>query len=221
MARAVEARTRLVFVANPNNPTGTWNTRSELETFLDQMPSHALLVLDEAYFDYADHPDYPNGLDYVRGGAPVVVLRSFSKVYGLAGLRVGYAVAAPEVVEAIDTVREPFNTNLVGHAAALAALEDNGHLVRSLELNRAEKARLEEALVTRGLPFLPSVANFLCVDVGQDGTEVWKRLLARGMIVRPLRPYGLHNWLRVSVGTPDENETFLEALDAVLGPSRP
>jgi len=221
MARAVEARTRLVFVANPNNPTGTWNQRSELEAFLDTLPGHALLVLDEAYFDYADHPDYPSGLDYVRGGAPVVVLRSFSKVFGLAGLRVGYAVAAPEVVEAIDTVREPFNTNLVGHAAALAALEDNGHLVRSLELNRVEKGKLEEALVTRGLSFLPSLANFLCVDVGQDGTEVWRRLLARGMIVRPLRPYGLHTWLRVSVGTPDENETFLEALDAALGSSRP
>jgi histidinol-phosphate aminotransferase len=221
MARAVEERTRLVFVANPNNPTGTWNKRSELEAFLDALPGHGLLVLDEAYFDYADHPDYPNGLDYVRGGAPVVVLRSFSKVFGLAGLRVGYAVAAPEVVEAIDTVREPFNTNVVGHAAALAAIDDNGHLVRSLELNRVEKAKLEEALISRGLPFLPSLANFLCVDVGQDGTEVWRRLLARGMIVRPLRPYGLNTWLRVSVGTPDENETFLEALDAVLGPSRP
>jgi histidinol-phosphate aminotransferase len=221
MARAVEERTRLVFVANPNNPTGTWNTRSELEDLLDRMPGNTLLVLDEAYFEYADHPDYPSGLDYVRGGAPVVVLRSFSKVYGLAGLRIGYAVAAPEVVEALDTIREPFNTNLVGHAAALAALEDHGHLVRTLELNRVEKAKLEEALTARGLVFLQSLANFLCVEVGQDGEDVFRRLLARGLIVRPLRPYGLRTWLRVSVGTPDENENFLEALDAVLASPRP
>jgi histidinol-phosphate aminotransferase len=216
----VDERTRLVFVANPNNPTGTWNTRSELETLLDRLPGDVLLVLDEAYFEYADHPQYPNGLDYVRGGAPVVVLRTFSKVYGLAGLRVGYAGAAPEVAEALDTVREPFNTNLVGQAAALAALADHGHLVRSLDLNRTEKARLEQAFAARGLRVLPSLGNFLCVDVVQDGADVFKRLLAKGVIVRPLRPYGLDSWLRVSVGTADENDSLLEAVDAVLNPTR-
>jgi histidinol-phosphate aminotransferase len=221
MAEVVDARTRLVFVANPNNPTGTWNTRAQVDALLDRLPAGVVLVLDEAYFEYADHPDYPNGLDYVRAGAPVAVLRTFSKIYGLAGLRVGYALAAPEIVDALDTVREPFNTNLVGQAAALAALDDHGHLVRSRELNRVEKARLEQALTARGLPFLPSLANFLCVDVGQDGTAVWKRLLAKGVIVRPLRPYDLPTWLRISVGTSDENDSLLEALDAVLEIPRP
>ena len=210
-----------MFLANPNNPTGTWNTRAQVDALLDRLPGGVVLVLDEAYFEYADHPDYPNGLDYVRAGAPVAVLRTFSKIYGLAGLRVGYALAAPEIADALDTVREPFNTNLVGQAAALAALDDHGHLVRSRELNRVEKARLEKALTARGLPFLPSLANFLCVDVGQDGTSVWKRLLAKGVIVRPLRPYGLPNWLRISVGTSDENDSLLEALDAVLEAPRP
>jgi len=216
MGAAADARTRLVFVANPNNPTGTWNTRAEVESLLDRLPGDALLVLDEAYFEYADHPDFPSGLDYVRAGAPVVVLRTFSKVFGLAGLRMGYALCAPEVADAIDTVREPFNTNLVGQAAALAALEDHGHLLRSLELNRGERARLEKALTACGLKVLPSQANFLCVDTGQDGGALFKRLLAKGVIVRPLKPYGLHQWLRISVGTQDENDSLLEALQAVL-----
>lgn len=219
MAAAVDARTRLVFVANPNNPTGTWNTRAQLEALLDRLPGDVLVVLDEAYFEYAESPEYPNGLDYVRGGAPVVVLRTFSKIYGLAGLRVGYAMGARDVALALDTVREPFNTNLVGQAAALAALEDHGHLVRSLELNRVEKARLEQALTARGLRVLPSLANFLCVEVG-DGAGVFQKLLAKGVIVRPLRPYGLEAWLRISVGTADENDSLLEALDALALPAR-
>jgi histidinol-phosphate aminotransferase len=220
MGAAVDARTRLVFVANPNNPTGTWNTRAQLEALLARLGGDVLVVLDEAYFEYAEHPDYPSGVDYVRAGAPVVVLRTFSKVYGLAGLRVGYALGPSEVALALDTVREPFNTNLVGQAAALAALEDQGHLMRSLELNRVERARLERALATRGLRFLPSLTNFLCVEVG-DGPAVYQRLLAKGVIVRPLRPYGLESWLRVSVGTADENDSLLEAIDAVLLPARP
>jgi histidinol-phosphate aminotransferase len=221
MAAAVDPRTRLIFVANPNNPTGTWNTRAELDALLDQLSGDVLVVLDEAYFEYAaDRADYPSGLDYVKAGAPVVVLRTFSKVYGLAGLRVGYALGPPEVTLALDTVREPFNTNLVGQAAALGALEDHGHVVRSLELNRVEKARLEQAFAARGLRVLPSLANFLCVEVG-DGAAVFQKLLAKGVIVRPLRPYGLESWLRVSVGTADENDTLLEAIDAVLLPARP
>jgi histidinol-phosphate aminotransferase len=130
-------------------------------------------------------------------------------------------VGAPEVVEALDTVREPFNSNLVAQTAALSALEDHGHLLRSLELNRGEKARLEKALRARGLAPLPSRANFLCVDTGQDGTALFKRLLTKGVIVRPLRPYGMASWLRISVGTSDENDSLLEALDAVLETPRP
>jgi histidinol-phosphate aminotransferase len=216
MAAAADERTRLVYVANPNNPTGTWNRRREVEVLIDVLPSRALLVLDEAYFEYADDPDYPNGMEYVAAGAPVVVLRTFSKVYGLAGLRVGYGVAAPEVVEAIDTVREPFNSNAVGQAAALAALDDREHVARALALNRSEKPRLEGALRRRGLATLPSLGNFLCVDTRRDGDLVFRRLLERGVIVRPLRAYRMPESLRVSVGTAEENDRFLAELDAVL-----
>ena len=218
MRAAVGPRTRLLFVANPNNPTCTGNPRAEVDALVESLPPRVLLVLDQAYFEYADDPDYPDGTEYVRRGAPVVALRTFSKVYGLAGLRVGYAVAAPEVVEAIDTVREPFNSNAVGQAAALAALGDGEHVRRSVELNRVEKARLEEALRGRGLAVLPSLGNFLCVDTSGDGAEVFRRLLTRGVIVRPLRPYGMPSWLRVSVGTAEENALFLDALDQARGP---
>jgi histidinol-phosphate aminotransferase len=216
MAAAADGETRLLYVANPNNPTGTWNRRQELEALVARMPPEALVVLDEAYFEYADDPEYPDGTRYLKQGAPIVVLRTFSKVYGLAGLRVGYCVAAPEVVDAIDTVREPFNANAIGQAAAVAALEDPGHVRRTLDLNRMEKARMEAALTERGLAFLPSLGNFLCVQLGRTAAEVYRRLLGKGVIVRPLVAYGMPESLRISIGTPDENTNLLEALDAVL-----
>jgi histidinol-phosphate aminotransferase len=215
MARAVDSRTRLVFVANPNNPTGTWNRQAEVDSLLSSLPPGVLLVLDEAYFEYADDPDYPDGIELVRRGAPVVVTRTFSKVYGLGGLRVGYGVAAPEVVEALLVVREPFCTSSVAQAAATAALADADHVWRSRELNNTEKARVADTLVARGYTVLPSLGNFLTFDTGEDGRELFHRLLARGVIVRPLDPYGMPRWLRVSIGIPEENAAFLEALEAV------
>jgi histidinol-phosphate aminotransferase len=220
MAAAIDTHTRLVYVANPNNPTGTWNRRREVEALIDALPPEVLLVLDEAYFEYADDPDYPNGIEYVRAGAPLIALRTFSKVYGLAGMRVGYGVAAPEIVEAIDTIREPFNSNSLGQAAALAALGDREHVDRGVALNREEKPRLESELSRRGLATLPSLANFLSVDLRRDGALVFRRLLEKGIIVRPLQAYGMPNWLRVSVGTAEENALFLSALDAVLAEAR-
>ena len=214
MAEAVDGNTRLVFVANPNNPTGTWNRRAEVESLLASLPSGVLLVLDEAYFEYADDPDCPDGVELVRRGAPVLATRTFSKVHGLGGLRVGYGVAAPEVVEALLVVREAFCTNAVALAAARAALDDPGHVCRSLDLNRAERARVAAALGERGYPVLPSLCNFLTFDTGEDGRALFRRLLARGVIVRPLDPYGMPRWLRVSIGTPEENTAFLEALEA-------
>ena len=216
MARAVDARTRLVFVANPNNPTGTWNRRAEVEALVAALPPGCLLVLDEAYFEYADDPDYPDGVDLVRRGDPVIVTRTFSKVFGLGGLRAGYAVAAPAVLEALLVIREAFGTNSVAQAAATAALGDVEHVRRSVEMNRSEKARLTEALSVRGFRVLPSLTNFVTFDTGASGRDAWKRLLARGVIVRPLDPYDMSTWLRVSVGTPPENTAFLAALDAVL-----
>lgn len=214
MARAVDSNTRLVFLANPNNPTGTWNRRAEVESLLASLPPGVLLVLDEAYFEYADDPEYPDGVELVRRGAPVLVTRTFSKIYGLGGLRVGYGVAAPEVIAALLVVREAFCTNAVALAAALAALDDDDHVRRSLELNRAEKARVAAALGERGFPMLPSLCNFLTFDTRGNGRALFRRLLARGVIVRPLDPYGMPRWLRVSIGTPEENTTFLEALEA-------
>jgi histidinol-phosphate aminotransferase len=219
MARATDERTRLVFVANPNNPTGTWNRRAEVEALVAALPPRVLLVLDEAYFEYADDPDYPDGIDLVRRGAPVVATRTFSKVHGLAGLRAGYAVAAPEVIEALLVVREPFCMNAVAQAAAVAALEDTAHVRRSREMNRAEKARLVQALERRGLQVLPSLGNFLALDTRTQGRVLFRRLLEHGVIVRPLDVYGMGSFVRVTAGTAEENDLFLAALDAVRGGS--
>jgi histidinol-phosphate aminotransferase len=216
MAKAIDGHTRLVFVANPNNPTGTWNRRTEVEALVAALPPPCLLVLDEAYFEYTDDPDYPNGIDLVRRGAPVIVTRTFSKVYGLGGLRAGYAVAAPEVLEALLVIREAFGTNAVAQAAATAALGDTEHVRRSVQMNRAERARVEGALRDRGFEVLPSLANFVTFDTRVEGRDVFRRLLTRGVIVRPLDPYAMKSWLRVSIGTPPENTAFLTALDAVL-----
>jgi histidinol-phosphate aminotransferase len=215
MARAVDARTRLLFVANPNNPTGTWSRRGEVEALLASLPPGVLLVLDEAYFEYVDEPDYPDGIELVRQGAPVVVTRTFSKAYGLGGLRVGYGVAAPEVIEALLVIREPFCVSSVAQAAATAALADADHVRRSRELNRTEKARVAAILARRGYTVLPSLGNFLTFDTGEDGRALFRRLLTRGVIVRPLDPYRMPTWLRVSMGTSEENAAFLEALEAV------
>jgi histidinol-phosphate aminotransferase len=216
MRAAVDGHTRLVFVANPNNPTGTWNTRGEVEALLRGLPSGVLLVLDQAYFEYADHPDYPDGVAFVKAGLPVAVLRTFSKAHGLAGLRVGYGIAAPEVVDAVDTVREPFNANLVGQAAALAALEDDAHVRRTVELCRRERARVAAALAARGLQVEPSLANFLLVDTGREGAGLFRRMLAEGVIVRPMGAYGFDTCLRISVGTEAENDRMLAALERAL-----
>jgi len=220
MRAAVDERTRLVYVANPNNPTGTWNRTREVEALLDGLPQDVLVVLDEAYFEYADEAEYPDGVRWVRQGRPVAVLRTFSKVYGLAGLRVGYGVAAPDVVEAVDIVREPFNSNVPGQAAALAALEDEAHVRRTLELTRAERERLGSALRERGHRVAPSLANFLFVDVGRDAASVYRDLVAQGVVVRPLRAYGFDTALRISIGAPEENARLLTALDAVLSAPR-
>jgi histidinol-phosphate aminotransferase len=204
-----------VFVANPNNPTGTWNRKAELEALVAALPSNCLLLLDEAYFEYADDPDYPNGIELLRRGAPVIVTRTFSKAYGLAGLRAGYAIAAPEVLDALHVIREAFGMNLAAQAAAAAALDDVEHVRRSLELNRTEKARLAEALAKRGYRVLPSLTNFVAFDTRRSGRDVFKKLLAHGVIVRPLDPSRLPSFLRVSVGTGAENDAFLAALAAV------
>jgi len=216
LLEAIGPRTKLVYVCHPNNPTGTANGRDELLGFLDRLPEHVLCVLDQAYLEYIDDPDYVDGLDLFREGRRVVVLRTFSKIYGLAGLRVGWGVAPPDVVSATSKVRRAFDVGAIGQAAALASLDDPGEIERRLKLNAAGRTRLAEILRGHGLaPVEPALGNFLFAEVGK-GRELFQRLLQEGVIVRPLDGFGAPESIRVSVGTPEENEVFAGALGQVL-----
>lgn len=215
MAAAVTQRTKIIFLANPNNPTGTVFGRVALEAFLDNVPSRVLVVLDEAYVDYVSAADYPNGIDYLPRYANLLVTRTFSKAYGLAGLRIGYGVSHPAVAEMFNRVRQPFNVNLVAQHAALAALDDVEHLARTRETNGRGMAQLTAGFDALGLSYIPSAGNFVCVAVADAG-RVYEALLREGVIVRPVANYGLPNYLRVTVGLAEENERFLSALEKVI-----
>ncbi len=216
IAEAITPRTRLVFLANPNNPTGTIFRRAAWEAFLRAVPRHVIVVADDAYAEYVEDQDYPDSV-VLRGdgSVPVVTLRTFSKLYGLAGLRVGYAVAPAPVIEAMGRIRQPFNVNALALVGAVAALDDRDHVQRTLAVNRAGMAYLVGALRDLGLAHVPSAANFLLVRVGQ-GVRVYEALLRRGVIVRPVDGYGFPEYVRVTVGTGEENRRFVEALAAVL-----
>ncbi|MDE3135445.1 MAG: histidinol-phosphate transaminase [Acidobacteriota bacterium] len=219
IAGAVTPRTRVIYLANPNNPTGSWFTAGRFDALLAQIPEEILVVLDEAYYEYADQPGYSRSIDLVREGRNVLVLRTFSKVYGLAGLRLGYGIARPEIVAALDRVRHPFNTSSVAQAAALAALDDDAHVRCSLEMNRAGLAQLSRGLAETGVSFLPSVTNFILVDVG-DGKAVSDAMLRLGVVVRPMDWMGIPQSIRVTVGTAEENRKFLDALARALAALR-
>ena len=209
---AITPRTKLVYICHPNNPTGTGNAAAELRAFFDRVPEHVLTVLDQAYFEYIDDPGYLDGLELFREGRRVVVLRTFSKIYGLAGERVGYGVAPADVVTATSKVRRAFEVTSTAQAAALASMDDTNELSRRRQENRAGLARLEQILRSHGLePAGPALGNFLYVEVG-DGRAVFERLLQKGVIVRPLTGFGAPGAIRVTVGTEDE----LEALDGAL-----
>jgi len=216
MAAAVTPRTRFVFVANPNNPTGTMVTEREVARFLDALPRETIVVHDEAYLEYVSRRGFPDTLRRVRAGRPVLALRTFSKAYGLAGLRIGYLVGPPEYVAEMNKVREPFNTNHLAQVAALAALADERHLRRVVRLNRAERTRLAGALAGLGLEVVPSEGNFLLVGLRRDGAAVYEQLLHHGVIARPVANYGYPRHLRITVGLPDENDRLLAALGEVL-----
>lgn len=209
MADAVTARTKLVFIANPNNPTGTWTDAAALEAFLERVPENVIVVLDEAYCEYVDENAYPNGLDYLDRFPNLVVTRTFSKIYGLAGLRAGYAVASEGITDLLNRVRQPFNVNHLAQKAALAALADQGHVDRCRDINRRGRARLSELCEELGLDYIPSVANFLTVEFGERTTEIYEALLRRGIIVRPVANYGMPGHLRITIGT-REDMTLLE-----------
>ncbi len=214
LARAVTPRTKLVFVGSPNNPTGTANREADLLAFARALPDRVVCAIDQAYVEYQESP--PDLRPLVREGRPVVVLRTFSKVYGLAALRVGYGFAGAELAGLLNRMRQPFNVNAIAQAAAIAALDDHEFTARCVRENRAGRQRLEGGLAQLGLEFVKSEANFLLVKVG-DGAGVFAALQRRGMIVRPLKPYHLPEWLRITVGTAEENERLLSDLAAVLG----
>ncbi len=212
MAGLVDAKTLCVFIANPNNPTGTIVRREELVRFLDRIPESVLVVLDEAYFEYVDDPHYPDGLSQLREGRNVMVLRTFSKIYGLAGLRIGYGVARAELVDSMNRVREPFNTGSLSQAGALGALGDRPHVERSRGVNEAGKAYLYKELSRLGLPYTPTQANFIWVDTNRSASDLYEALLREGIIVRPM---GARH-VRITIGTEGENERLVQALQKVL-----
>jgi histidinol-phosphate aminotransferase len=215
---AIGPRTKLVYVATPNNPTGTLTTRTELDAYFERVPEHVLTVLDQAYFEYIEHSDYPDGIeDYAKAGRRVLVLRTFSKIYGLAGLRVGYAVGPADVIEAVGKTRRPFDVSTQAQVAALASLDAPDELALRRRLTHEGRATLELTLREHGLePAGPAVANFLFAEVGEDARPLFEALLRQGAIVRPMGAFGAPGALRITVGTQDENAFFADALASVL-----
>ncbi len=216
MAAAVTKKTKIIFVTNPNNPTGTWNTKAQLEAFLKNVPSNVLVLLDEAYFEYVGKADYPSGIDYLKQYPNLVVTRTFSKAYGLASLRVGYGVSSEQLADLMNRVRPPFNVDSLALAAATACLKDEGYVRQSKELNDQGMKQLQSGFDQLNLSWIPSVGNFICFAVPGHAMETFKGLLAKGVIVRPVANYEMPDHLRVSVGTQAENQTFLLALKSLL-----
>jgi len=215
IADAVKPRTRIVILANPNNPTGTIYRRPEWESFLNKISRDVLLIVDEAYFEYVQDPAYPDSLRYHEEERALLTLRTFSKLYGLAGLRVGYGVGPKSLIAMMQRVRQPFNVNAVAQWAALAALDDADHVKHSLAVNAEGLQYLAQELRRMELEFVPSCANFILVRVGR-GQEVFKKLLAQGIIVRPMDGYLFPEHVRVTVGTKEENRRFVEALRRII-----
>ena len=216
MLGLVGERTRMIFIANPNNPTGGWLQEDLLCDFLSRVPGEVPVVIDEAYFEYVEEPGYPDCLRWLGRFPNLIVTRTFSKIYGLAGLRVGYAVSSPELCELLNRVRQPFNGNSLALAAARAALEDDDFVARSRDCNRRGLARMRRWFDERGIEYLPSVGNFLAVRFGDDSQRIHQSLLERGVIVRPVANYGMPEFLRISVGTDAQLDRLFDALGEIL-----
>ncbi|MEH7013964.1 histidinol-phosphate transaminase [Neobacillus niacini] len=213
---AVTDRTKLVYICSPNNPTGTYLPKSKLEELLHSLPNHILVVFDSAYSHFATNEDYTNGLEYVRSGYPIVVLQTFSKIYGLAGLRVGFGAAPENIIQSIVRVKEPFNVNSLAQAAAAAAIMDVEHVEKSKQVNTAGREQLYKAFRELGLLYTESMSNFILVNFGPDAMEIYQQLLTQGVIVRYGDTWGMPQHLRISVGTVEENTILIEAISSIL-----
>lgn len=212
MAERITAKTRIVFIANPNNPTGTMNTIAEMDRFMEKVPESVIVVVDEAYFEYVTHSEYPDSLDYLNKGGNILALRTFSKIYGLAGLRIGYGITTPEIAELMNKVRQPFNTNSLAQVGALAALADRKHVEKSVAINNEGKQFLYQSFQRLGITFIPTETNFIMFKTALDGKDLYNGLLKTGVIIRPMGP----KRLRVTIGLPEENKRFVEELEKIV-----
>jgi histidinol-phosphate aminotransferase len=217
MLDAVTPKARVIFIANPNNPTGALISQGKIDKFMSRLPENIIVVFDEAYFEFLDNP--PDTLQYVREDRNIVVLRTFSKIHGLAGLRIGYGIARSGLIAVLDKTRQPFNVNSIAHAGALAALKDEAHQHETKRVVDQGRAYLEEQFAAMKLHFVPGAANFIMVNVG-DGAAVFEKLLARKIIVRPLKGYQLPEWVRISVGTMEQNKQCIAALKEIFPKDR-
>ncbi len=217
IGKAVSEKTRIIFITNPNNPTGSYVTRDSFESFLSQVPPQVVVVLDEAYIEFARDPKCLDGLALVGADRPIAVLRTFSKAYGLAGIRIGYGVMPAEIAALLNRVREPFNTNSLALAGAVAALDDNNFLNKTKTLIHTELKFLQDSLKKMGVICFPTQANFFLIDVKQNADAIFNAMLKEGIIVRSMISYGYPEYIRINVGTHEENIRFLDALEKVLG----
>ena len=215
LAGAVTENTRIIFLCNPNNPVGTMNTADEVETFLKRIPPHVLVVMDEAYYEYADKKIFPDSVSYLRDKKNLLILRTFSKMYGLAGLRIGYAIGDESIISVLDKSRQPFNVNSVAQAAALAAFDDKQHVERSLKENKNGIAFIMGRLKQMNIEYVSTSTNFLLIKTG-NSKKIFDRFLQKGIIVRPMDAYGLRQYIRVTIGLPEHNEIFVEELKNIL-----
>lgn len=215
MAQAIDKKTRVLFLVNPNNPTGTYTTEGEFLQLMQSVPQHILVVVDEAYAEYMTQKDYPNTLSYLTRYPNLIITRTFSKAYGLAALRLGYAISSPNIADILNRVRLPFNVNAIAATAACAALEDQHHIKKTLMLNQQGMKQLAAGLQTIGRPYIPSAGNFITIDVG-DAAHIYQQLLHKGVIVRPLTAYTMPRHIRVTIGTSAQNTRFLTAMNVMM-----
>jgi len=216
MAKAITSKTKLIFISNPNNPTGTIVEKKEVRNFLKDLSSQIIVIFDEAYFEYVEDENYPQTINLLNEKNNIVILRTFSKIYGLAGLRIGYGIARPQIIEMLNRARPPFNVNSLAQAAALASLKDKYQIIRSKKLIKEEKEYLYSNLDKMKLSYIPTQANFILIKLGIKASHVEKRLLQDGIIIRGMKAYNLTQYIRLTIGTREQNERFIRALDKIF-----